>query len=83
MDVHRTEHVRAGVDEGVGNLSGRDDDVTGLRVDRVIADGECRLTFLDDERLRVGVAVQAGTFARLRAGQEEETGAAWAAPSKR
>jgi hypothetical protein len=61
----------------------RHDDVTGPRVDAVVANGERRLTLLDDEVSVYGWLCRPGPSPGSLWVRKNETGAAWSSPSKR
>ena len=74
VDVDHAELARAGVGEGVRRSGRRDHDLARLGDDHVVAHAERRLAALDDEQLRIGMAVKRRALARRRVDEEHRHG---------
>src|SRR3954466_15624580 len=73
VDVELAELACTGVGELVGDAGGGDQNLASAGVDRVIADNEGGIAFLQDEDFRVGMPVQPRTAPR-RSIEEDEGG---------
>jgi hypothetical protein len=71
VDVDLAQGSRTGIEKFMGDIGGRDDDLSGMGDQGFLANGEGALTFLNDEDLFVGMAVQANLLPRLHIHPDE------------